>query len=160
MVIRVGFEPTAIRLKVECSTTELPDQEAKHPGYSGVGRGRCDTDNHPGQKEPWVLAEAPELSQLTSKLVDRGGLEPPTYRLSSGCSNQLSYQSKNWRRCLDSNQDWRFWRPPCYRYTTPTYMAETVGFEPTEAEAHLGGLANRYLKPLGHISKTGGLGEF
>ena len=130
MVIRVGFEPTAIRLKVECSTTELPDQEAKHPGYSGVGRGRCDTDNHPGQKEPWVLAEASELSRLTSKLVDRGGLEPPTYRLSSGCSNQLSYQSKTgegawirtktggfgdrratvtlhrriWRRRLDSNQ--------------------------------------------------------
>ncbi len=26
MVIREGFEPSAIRLKVECSTTELPDQ--------------------------------------------------------------------------------------------------------------------------------------
>ena len=29
MVIRVGFEPTAIRLKVECSTTELPAREAR-----------------------------------------------------------------------------------------------------------------------------------
>lgn len=81
-----------------------------------------------------MLAEAPELSQLTSKLVDRGGLEPPTYRLSSGCSNQLSYQSK--------------------------VLAETVGFEPTvHLKAH-DGLANRYLKPLSHVSKTGGLGEF
>ena len=120
MVIRVGFEPTAIRLKVECSTTELPDQG----------------------------------------MVDRGGLEPPTYRLSSGCSNQLSYQSKTgegaWIRTKTGGFGDRRATVTLHR----RILAETVGFEPTEAEAHLGGLANRYLKPLGHISKTGGLGEF
>lgn len=34
-------------------------------------------------------------------------------------------------------------------------MAERVGVEPTEPIAELGDLANRCLRPLGHLSKIG-----
>ena len=34
------------------------------------------------------------LSPYQEKVVGRSGLEPPTSRLSGGCSNRLSYQSE------------------------------------------------------------------
>ena len=53
-----------------------------------VGGGRRD------RTDDLLLAKQP-LSQLSyapiGKMVGQGGLEPPTPRLSSVCSNQLSY---------------------------------------------------------------------
>ena len=58
-----------------------------------VGGGRRD------RTDDLLLAKQP-LSQLSyapivTRMVGQGGLEPPTPRLSSVCSNQLSYRPIN-----------------------------------------------------------------
>ena len=42
------------------------------------------------------------VSTLSDALVGSSGLEPPTSRLSGGCSNQLSYKPIRWMSVLSS----------------------------------------------------------
>ena len=64
VVDQKGFEPLTPGLQSRCSTTELLARPIRRPAA------------------PLLAAE----------VVRRGGLEPPTSRLSGVCSNQLSYR--------------------------------------------------------------------
>ena len=80
----VGFEPTTPCLQSRCSPTELRPRgrgcQQLHPNRSTVTLSRHHT------------VTRMETTLLHSKnVVGQGGLEPPTPRLSSVCSNQLSY---------------------------------------------------------------------
>jgi hypothetical protein len=72
----VGIEPTAPCLQSRCSTTELRphNPETKQPIHQAKPSRPI---THPGR--------------AARSMVGQGGLEPPTPRLSSVCSNQLSY---------------------------------------------------------------------
>ena len=80
----VGIEPTAPCLQSRCSTTELrPHIPGSQP-------------NH--QAKPSSSLTLP--GGAIRSMVGQGGLEPPTPRLSSVCSNQLSY----WPQSSPTNQ--------------------------------------------------------
>ena len=80
----VGIEPTAPCLQSRCSTTELRPHKTRN----------ADRKRHP-VASAIQLPRGPQLQpSLTRKAeirMGQGGLEPPTPRLSSVCSNQLSY---------------------------------------------------------------------
>ncbi len=90
----VGFEPTTPCLQSRCSPTELRPR----------GRGcqqlrRSETTGH-RQRDTAPRGSAAQVTSLflrgtifsrSENMVGQGGLEPPTPRLSSVCSNQLSY---------------------------------------------------------------------
>ena len=71
-----GFEPTAPCLQSRYSPTEL------HPPRGSPGRRRIQETCHSAAE---IRITEPHA------LVGQGGFEPPTPRLSSVCSNQLSY---------------------------------------------------------------------
>ena len=79
----VGFEPTTPCLQSRCSPTELRPRgrgcQQLHPSRSTATLARHHT----------VTQGKPHSAQ--QNVVGQGGLEPPTPRLSSVCSNQLSY---------------------------------------------------------------------
>jgi hypothetical protein len=79
----VGFEPTTPCLQSRCSPTEL------RPRGRGLPTAPPDTANGNAHAPPHRMSEEPNFAQ--QNLVGQGGLEPPTPRLSSVCSNQLSY---------------------------------------------------------------------
>ena len=78
MVEMIGLEPTTTYMRSKCSPFEL------HPHFGGDNRTRTDD----------LMLAKHALSQLSyTPLVDPAGFEPATPRLSSVCSNQLSYKS-------------------------------------------------------------------
>jgi hypothetical protein len=93
----VGIEPTAPCLQSRCSTTEL---------------------------RPRNLASS--LARQPGALVGQGGLEPPTPRLSSVCSNQLSYWPKAQDTTKRTNQDLSARPEPQGQYTQPVKYQASV----------------------------------
>ena len=90
----VGIEPTAPCLQSRCSTTELRprNQRTKQPQQQATPIGRlphAQPLNPPGVRIP--RPDPPSQPGQSRIMVGQGGLEPPTPRLSSVCSNQLSY---------------------------------------------------------------------
>ena len=79
----VGFEPTTPCLQSRCSPTEL------RPRGRGLPTAPSEPVNGSTLAPPHRISEEPNFAQ--QNLVGQGGLEPPTPRLSSVCSNQLSY---------------------------------------------------------------------
>ena len=75
----VGIEPTTPCLQSRRSPTELRPHKPT----------RNRQNLHPPPRAPPMFRALPDPSP--DQLVGQGGLEPPTPRLSSVCSNQLSY---------------------------------------------------------------------
>ena len=91
----VGFEPTTPCLQSRCSPTELRPRRRGSPTAPPIR-----TRNQFPRSTATKRSTTPALSSFlkgtvfqTSQntMVGQGGLEPPTPRLSSVCSNQLSY---------------------------------------------------------------------
>ena len=92
---------------VKCETGFLWTDSKEREFFGGAGRDRTDD---------LKLAKLP-LSQLSygpTKMVGLGGLEPPTSRLSSARSNQLSYKPKLSRAAHDkASRAFSRERQPC-----------------------------------------------
>lgn len=101
-----GFEPSATRLSVACSTAELP-------GITLV-RARGAAPRSPGP-QPGTLADV----LRAMKLVEVTGFEPAALRSQTGCSGQTELRlDEDGRPCTESNL-----RPPrCRRGTLPTEL--------------------------------------
>ena len=82
----VGFEPTTPCLQSRCSPTEL------RPRGRGCQQLRPSRSTATLARHHTVTQGKPHSAQ--QNVVGQGGLEPPTPRLSSVCSNQLSYWPK------------------------------------------------------------------
>jgi hypothetical protein len=82
-----GIEPTTPCLQSRCSPTEL------HPQETQTDESSCFFCARLGFKKKFFLARKNQrtLINASQRLVGQGGFEPPTPRLSSVCSNQLSY---------------------------------------------------------------------
>ena len=117
----VGFEPTTPCLQSRCSPTELRPRgrgcQQLHPrnatghrlrnaalhGNAGPPfKPRLNGTLRAGRSIPWGIASRPRRDAM----VGQGGLEPPTPRLSSVCSNQLSYWPRT-RGVAQSGKDAR-----------------------------------------------------
>ena len=80
----VGFEPTTLCLQSRCSPTELRPRELKKT----TKRLQAAPRSKAAQVARLSLRGIPSRNRES---MGQGGLEPPTPRLSSVCSNQLSY---------------------------------------------------------------------
>lgn len=91
----VGFEPTTPCLQSRCSPTELRPRGRRCPTAPPVRKKRHRS------RDTALRGSATQVASLSlrgiefqlrrNSMVGQGGLEPPTPRLSSVCSNQLSY---------------------------------------------------------------------
>ncbi len=96
----VGFEPTTPCLQSRCSPTELrprgrlPCQQLRYPGKR-ITDIACAIPRRDAVRRGSLLYASGGYFLIAAarraESMGQGGLEPPTPRLSSVCSNQLSY---------------------------------------------------------------------
>ncbi len=91
----VGFEPTTPCLQSRCSPTELRPRgrgcQQLHQSRATGHRKRDATPRCRASRVAALRLRRIKSQQDCNSMVGQGGLEPPTPRLSSVCSNQLSY---------------------------------------------------------------------
>lgn len=86
----VGIEPTAPCLQSRCSTTELRPRNRRRT-LTIQPRAKRNAPHHASLSQTPKLPSRGFCPRQDESKMGQGGLEPPTPRLSSVCSNQLSY---------------------------------------------------------------------